>query len=117
MEWTKERTATLVDMWNKNQGAGEMQQVLGVSYNSVRSKLKRLREAGVIKPRRPAAPPSKQSDAHAPAGSTGLRAIVADQCRWPIGDPRDENFKFCGRKRETGKPYCAEHALKSSGKS
>ena len=31
-------------------------------------------------------------------------------CRWPIGDPRDENFHFCGKKVRTGQTYCEEHS-------
>jgi len=30
-------------------------------------------------------------------------------CKWPIGDPADPKFAFCGRKA-TGGPYCSEHA-------
>ncbi len=30
-------------------------------------------------------------------------------CKWPIGDPADPKFAFCGRKANCG-PYCAEHA-------
>ncbi len=30
-------------------------------------------------------------------------------CKWPIGDPSDPTFAFCGRKATSG-PYCAEHA-------
>lgn len=35
--------------------------------------------------------------------------IRESMCKWPIGDPADPNFAFCGRKAECG-PYCAEHA-------
>ncbi len=31
-------------------------------------------------------------------------------CRWPLGDPRDEDFCFCGKKIKTGQTYCEEHA-------
>ncbi len=31
-------------------------------------------------------------------------------CRWPIGDPKDENFHFCGKKVRIGQTYCEEHA-------
>ncbi|MEZ5938162.1 MAG: GcrA family cell cycle regulator [Hyphomonadaceae bacterium] len=31
-------------------------------------------------------------------------------CKWPIGDPADSAFGFCGRATENGAPYCAEHA-------
>ena len=31
-------------------------------------------------------------------------------CRWPLGDPRDEDFCFCGKKIRTGQTYCEEHS-------
>ena len=31
-------------------------------------------------------------------------------CRWPIGDPKDENFHFCGKKVKMGQTYCEEHS-------
>lgn len=31
-------------------------------------------------------------------------------CRWPIGDPKDENFHFCGVNVRIGQTYCEEHA-------
>jgi GcrA cell cycle regulator len=31
-------------------------------------------------------------------------------CRWPIGDPQDAAFKFCGGPSEEGIPYCNHHA-------
>ena len=31
-------------------------------------------------------------------------------CRWPIGDPREENFCFCGKKVRAGQTYCDEHS-------
>lgn len=30
------------------------------------------------------------------------------QCRWPCGDPRDKEFKFCGCPVEKGS-YCTHH--------
>ncbi|MBO6550152.1 MAG: GcrA cell cycle regulator [Rhizobiales bacterium] len=32
------------------------------------------------------------------------------QCRWPIGDPQDGNFHFCGKKKAEGSPYCEYHS-------
>lgn len=40
------------------------------------------------------------------------RAVLnlrAESCRWPIGDPHDANFRFCGEQRDVGVPYCAHH--------
>ena len=31
-------------------------------------------------------------------------------CRWPIGDPGDENFAYCGERVSAGYPYCEHHA-------
>lgn len=30
-------------------------------------------------------------------------------CRWPVGDPKEEGFKFCGGKSAEGVPYCDHH--------
>jgi GcrA cell cycle regulator len=34
-------------------------------------------------------------------------------CRWPIGDPAENEFHFCGRKPKNGSPYCEAHARKA----
>jgi len=46
------------------------------------------------------------------SGDTLIRLTDLDShtCRWPLGDPRDENFHFCGKKVRTGQTYCDEHA-------
>lgn len=32
-------------------------------------------------------------------------------CRWPLGDPTNSEFRFCGaRTAEAGAPYCGTHA-------
>jgi len=30
-------------------------------------------------------------------------------CQWPIGDPQEKDFHFCGTKPLDGKPYCENH--------
>jgi GcrA cell cycle regulator len=34
-------------------------------------------------------------------------------CLWPIGDPNDPDFHFCGASAQPGKPYCTEHAQRA----
>ena len=35
-------------------------------------------------------------------------------CRWPIGDPRDDDFHFCGKTKPlSSKPYCESHEKKA----
>lgn len=65
-----------------------------------------VRPAIVQRPAVPATlPPALTADG-APATILTLRDSM---CKWPIGDPADPKFAFCGRKSECG-PYCAEHA-------
>jgi GcrA cell cycle regulator len=30
-------------------------------------------------------------------------------CRWPMGDPTTPEFRFCGARASTGRPYCSYH--------
>ena len=57
---------------------------------------------------------AKSISMHTPTTSKGenLSLIELDNhtCRWPIGDPKDENFHFCGKKIRLGQTYCEEHA-------
>jgi len=59
-----------------------------------------------VKAPAPAAPPvEKKRDKLYALTDLGPR-----MCRWPIGDPREEEFGFCGDESHTGLPYCTEHA-------
>ncbi|WP_439575762.1 GcrA family cell cycle regulator [Phreatobacter sp.] len=31
-------------------------------------------------------------------------------CRWPIGDPGKDDFRYCGARSGSGIPYCSYHA-------
>ena len=43
-------------------------------------------------------------------GPKPLLELAANECKWPIGDPRDhDNFCFCAGLRLGGSPYCASH--------
>jgi GcrA cell cycle regulator len=40
------------------------------------------------------------------------RAILElerDACKWPIGDPVDVDFRFCGARQRDGASYCEAH--------
>ena len=39
-----------------------------------------------------------------------LTELDSHTCRWPIGDPRDDDFCFCGKRVRTGQTYCDEHS-------
>lgn len=53
-------------------------------------------------------------------GGVPLIDLTERMCKWPFGDPREDNFTFCGHPIRPGTPYCADHAsmaYQSSGRS
>jgi hypothetical protein len=68
---------------------------------------------------RPPAPPQRQIEIRpAPVevedvpGATIL-TLTDRICKWPIGDPRNPDFHFCGRASAEGLPYCTDHARRA----
>ena len=39
-----------------------------------------------------------------------ILTLKESMCHWPIGDPGEEEFHFCGRKAGNSMPYCEHHA-------
>jgi len=39
-----------------------------------------------------------------------LLELNDEKCHWPVGDPGQPDFYFCGGKTGTGIPYCGYHA-------
>ena len=62
-------------------------------------------ERAVEKAAMTALPPMPLGDGEAATVLT----LRDSMCKWPIGDPADPAFAFCGRKSECG-PYCKDHA-------
>jgi GcrA cell cycle regulator len=42
-----------------------------------------------------------------------IQTLTEACCRWPIGDPQQAEFHFCGRKKIPGLPYCEVHARRA----
>lgn len=38
-----------------------------------------------------------------------IATLMADDCRWPFGDPLAPDFHFCGKQKVDGSPYCEFH--------
>ena len=36
--------------------------------------------------------------------------LTETTCKWPVGDPTQEDFYFCGCSSQLGVPYCEHHA-------
>jgi GcrA cell cycle regulator len=42
-----------------------------------------------------------------------IQTLTETCCRWPIGDPQQADFHFCGKQKVTGLPYCEVHARRA----
>lgn len=140
MTWTEERVAELMRLWEAGRSASEIGRLLGVSKNSVvgkahRMKLKArpspIKRGGASQMRRPAVTAAKPTAQPQPAPKRVVQRPVAatpvqrpakavarasgkgPNCLWPIGDPGDQDFHFCGEPAVPGKPYCDEHCARA----
>jgi len=128
--WSEDRVTTLSKLWLEGLSASQIAKRLGgVTRNAVIGKVHRLglsgrsapagtprttilrarkapRRAPAPRPQRPAivviaAPPEGPGLVH------DMRQLGAHACKWPIGDPKEDSFSFCGRPAE-GR-YCTAH--------
>ena len=131
MGWTEERIEQLKNLWNEGLSASQIARVLGdVTRNAVIGKVHRLGLAGRAGPVRAERPRTgRRSPMHISApqpeiveeepivledGKFATVLTINDRmCRWPIGDPSENEFHFCGRKPKAGSPYCEAHARKA----
>ena len=138
MSWSDERIETLKKLWTDGLSASQIaKQLGGVTRNAVIGKVHRLGLSGRAAPSMPALttfkaprrdrpvrpkiarPKPTPRAAPAPAapvrycdeapGTATVLTLDAHMCKWPIGDPGNDNFTLCGRRRNGG-PYCVEHA-------
>ncbi|MEM8664818.1 MAG: GcrA family cell cycle regulator [Pseudomonadota bacterium] len=63
----------------------------------------------------PAPEPAPTPEAHVAEvvpihGGVSLFELKTSSCRWPLGDPSDNDFRFCGLKTGQGETYCKAHA-------
>jgi GcrA cell cycle regulator len=43
----------------------------------------------------------------------GVLDLKDTTCRWPLGDPLEAGFGFCGCDIQRGQLYCSQHAIKA----
>ena len=77
----------------------------GISLRAIRENAKgrQKSENGGLSVRRPASGPS------ATYGASALVELRDNCCRWPIGDPSEPDFAFCGGKTARLRSYCQTH--------
>ena len=132
MSWTEERIQELRDLWQAGHSASQIGAMMGVSKNAVVGKAHRLKlparpspiRAQGSKPRpapkpRTPRPVALRRPAPAPEAPPRIapRPVRAHggtkECLWPIGDPGDVDFHFCGADPVPGRPYCEAHCAKA----
>lgn len=125
--WTEEQMTRLVELNDKGLSAAEIAANLGKSKNAVLGKLFRLRGGRVGNrrvtvariPRGKSLPPVKRfvyttqpplpPISLADGAGIAITDLQAGMCKWPIGDPKQPDFRFCGHPQHEGKPYCTAH--------
>lgn len=137
--WTRERIARLKELWPQDLSAAKIARELGggLSRNAVIGKAKRmgLPRRAPVPPPKPKPRPRKPGRTHmfavpsfgAPKRVSAVPVVDAEiplsqrksflelenhHCRWPVGDPGEPGFFFCGAPSadlEEGRPYCAAH--------
>lgn len=139
MAWTDEMVEGLRQMWDEGLTANEIAKRLGVSKNSIVGKVHRLclkarpspikrkdvveetvvdnvqevvpeTEVVVEKTIEVTVKKNKKSEKN---GNIKLVELDSHTCRWPLGDPRDDDFCFCGKKIRLGQTYCDEHSAQA----
>ena len=104
--WTDDRIAKLKKLWSDGLTTGEIGKRLGVSKNAVVGKAHRLELKSRPSPIRRAGvklEPKEETRVYT------LADLNSQTCRWPHGDPKEDNFHFCGNPILHGKPYCLDH--------
>lgn len=118
MAWTESRVATLRKGWAEGLSASQIaKQLGGTTRNAVIGKVHRIGLQGRAQPSRPARRPVRTRRAPAQPGELqpidtklGIHGLTNFTCRYPIGDPMDADFAFCGRTcNNVENPYCTQH--------
>lgn len=125
MSWTDERVSLLKQLWGEGKTAAEIAKVLGdgITRNAVIGKAHRLKLSSRLSPIQQNTSKKVKTDVNPPRAprpaiklpefkGKGVKMVDlnAQMCRWPNGDPQDENFNFCGCDSVPGLAYCADHA-------
>lgn len=137
--WDTDRLLWLRERWEGGGSPSDMAREVGVSRNVIIGKIHRLQAKGELsyradsgKPQmtRAKLPPSprppkpvtirsavKAAKAGEPVFDAAIGKTLEDltkaDCKWPVGDPLTSEFRYCGRARFEGSPYCEGHTKMS----
>ena len=117
--WNNTKLKELEDLWKQGHPISKIGEMLGVSRNSIAGKAHRMglpkRNSPISSVKKEISPVKKNnenSNIELPL-KIKLRSVQwsRTKCCWPEGDPKQNNFKFCGQDIFPGRPYCDKHSL------
>ena len=116
--WDDSKLKELEDLWKQGHPISKIGEILGVSRNSVAGKAHRMglpKRSSPISSKKENLSDQKnneKSDKNIPL-KIKLRGVQWSRikCCWPEGDPKQKDFKFCGKDIFPGRPYCDKHSL------
>jgi GcrA cell cycle regulator len=117
MEWSEKQVRLLKEEWQAGTRTADIADAVGApSRNSVIGKANRL---GLTRRPSPLTPEGREWYRRQNARVTifeewtGIAAAMeklGEGCKWPEGDPKSSQFKYCGGSRCCDKcAYCAKH--------
>ena len=137
MSWNQQKVEDLKKLWNDGVATSRFGEQLGFTKNAVIGKAFRLglerRQNSRKKISQPASFSSTTLYRETSSSSSSIsvkkepirrrekfsfkKSIVGTgnfrSCQWPIGDPLEEGFHYCGGQNIPTKPYCIEHFKKA----
>ena len=117
--WDASKLKQLEDLWKEGHPISKIGEILGVSRNSVAGKAHRM---GLPKRTSPISSSKKENLSEQKNKEKNNKNIPLKiklrgvqwsrtKCCWPEGDPKQNDFKFCGQDIFPGRPYCDKHSL------
>ena len=116
--WDDSKLKELEDLWKQGHPISKIGEILGVSRNSVAGKAHRMglpKRTSPISTKKENLTDQKHNEnnnKNIPL-KIKLRGVQwsRTKCCWPEGDPKQNDFKFCGQDIFPGRPYCDKHSL------
>lgn len=120
-EWSDEDNAAVRSMWAEGKSDAAIAKATGWSRSKVQAQrvalgIKKTRQERPTKFRTAPVPVTRPMQKESPPPTDARMVPLLDlqpaDCRWPIGDPHQPGFGFCGIPVATGKAnncYCLHH--------